>query len=53
MPETVTEVFCKKVFLKISQNTLVIFCKFCEITKSTFSYRKPPVDASVMQIDLY
>ena len=33
------EVFCKK-------GVFVFSCEFCEICKSTFSYRTPPVAAS-------
>ena len=55
----------KKMFLKISQNSpentcacnfitketlaQVFFCKFCEISKNTFSYRTPPVAASAIK----
>ena len=35
----------KKLFLKISQNSQVFSCEFCEISKSTFSNRTPPVAA--------
>ena len=44
-------VFCKKVFLKILQNSQenscarVFTCEFCEIFKNTFFYRTPPVAA--------
>ena len=50
----------KMVFLEISQNSQennfikketlaqVISCGFCEISKNTFSYRTPPVIASVI-----
>ena len=51
------EVFCKKVFLEISQEaynfikketrTQVFSCEFCEVSKKTFSYRTPPVAASM------
>ena len=44
----------KKVFLEISQNSQENTCarisfliRFCEISKNTFSYRRPPVAASV------
>ena len=30
----------------------VFSCEFCEISKNTFSYRTPPVVASVASIDL-
>ena len=36
----------KKVFLETSQNSLEKTCQFCEISKSTFFYRTPPVAAS-------
>ena len=53
------ELFCKKrVFLKISQNSQKNICARdfffnkvaggCEISKNTFSYRAPPVAASVI-----
>ena len=47
------EVFCKKGVLQacnfIKKQTLaqVFSCEFCEISKNTFSYRTPPVAASV------
>ena len=43
----------KKLFLEISQNSQentcaqVFSCEFCENSKNTFSYRTPPVAASV------
>ena len=46
------EVFCKKVFLKISQNSQentlaeVFFCEFCEIFKNIYFYRTSLVPAS-------
>ena len=49
------EVFCKKVFLEISQisqeNTCarlaqLFSCEFCDMLKNNFSYRTPPVAAS-------
>ena len=36
------EVFCKKVFLKISQNLQKNTCEFYKIFKNTFMYRAPP-----------
>ena len=34
------------IFLKKETPTYVFSCEFCEIFKSTFFYRTPPVDAS-------
>ena len=44
---------CARVCNFIKKETLaqVLFCEFCEITKSTFIYRAPPVAASAMQIE--
>ena len=39
--------YIKKVFLEISQNSHENTCEFCEIPKNAFSYRTPPVAASV------
>ena len=36
------EVFCKKVFLKISQNLQKNTCEFYKIFKNTFMYTAPP-----------
>ena len=33
-------------FIKIETLAQVFSCEFCEISKSTFSYRAPPVAAS-------
>ena len=41
------EVFCKKVFLEISQNLQQNACEFWEISKSTFFDRTPLMAASV------
>ena len=44
------EVFCKKgaTLLKKKESLTQVFsCEFCEISKNTFSYRTPPVAASV------
>ena len=48
------DVFCKKVFeikvcnvIKIETLAQVFSCEFCEVSKKTFSYRTPPVAASV------
>ena len=40
----------KKVFLEISQNSQGNSCasEFCEISKNNFSYRTPPVAASIV-----
>ena len=40
-------------FIKKETLMQVLFCEFCEITKSTFSYRTSSVAASVIQTDLY
>ena len=44
---------CAKVCNFIKKETLarVLFCEFCEITKSTFCYRATPEVASAMQIE--
>ena len=34
-------------FIKIEALAQVFSCKFCKISKNTFSYRAPPVAASV------
>ena len=40
--------FCEKgVVKKIETLAQVLSCEFCEISKNTFSYRTPPVAASV------
>ena len=37
----------KKVFLEISQHSQVFFCGCCKISKNTYSYKTPPVAASI------
>ena len=55
-----SEVLCKKVFYKkpeacnfIKKEAMVqlFFCEFCKIFKSSFYYRTPPVDASVLRLE--
>ena len=44
-PATVAALTCN--FIKKETPAQVISCEFCEISKNTFSYRTPPVAASV------
>ena len=39
-------------FIKKETLAMVFSCEFCEISKSTFSYRAPPVVASVLSCDI-
>ena len=45
---------CARASFLIKKETLaqVLSCKFCEISKNTFSYRTPLVDASACEEDL-
>ena len=36
-------------FMKKKDSAEVLSCEFCEISKNTFSYRTPPVAASVIK----
>ena len=52
MPESFFKQSCRPeacIFIKKETLAQVFSCKFCEISKNTFSYRTPPVSASTMK----